>query len=197
MKEQELQKQARALRRQLVDMQLAMEDPDGRGVDLAGELAAVDRVREEMEAARRALGMAWVPTKTEEKQLDFQRSMGALVRVDFATCQFVGGWREITVELSERGGVRRENAMDGEIVRNVDWVEFLGQMQNLHMEEWRRRYNMERFGFVVTDGEQWTLQLSFGDGRKPERFRGDNDYPYNFARLMEALRVEEEEMDCR
>ena len=189
MKEQELRKQARALRRQLADMQRAMENPDGREEDLA----AVDELREEMEAVRRALGMAWVPTKTEEKQLDFQRSMGALVRVDFATCHFAGGWREITVELTEDGAVRRENSWDGESVQDVDREEFLGRMQALHMEEWRRQYNMERFGFVVTDGEQWTLKLSFDDGRKPVRFRGDNDFPYNFARLLEALGVNEED----
>ena len=171
--------------------QLALERPEH--TVQREELAAVERMRGRMEALRQALGQAWTPTIKEQKMQAFQAALAELVRVDFSLCRFIGGWQSVCVERTAKGAVRRTEGLRPEDTdeRPVCWADFLAQLQALHMEEWRRRYVPERFGEVVMDGTQWTLQLSFGDGRRAVRFRGDNDFPYNFSQLLTALGLHE------
>ena len=68
--------------------------------------------------------------------------------------------------------------------------EFLDGLKDLHIGEWRRNYNLKRFGYVVMDGTQWELEIEFNNGKKPVRIYGDNAYPYNFNKFQELLGIE-------
>ena len=71
--------------------------------------------------------------------------------------------------------------------------EFLSELRELHLGEWRRHYNLTRYGYFVCDGTQWELTIEYNNGRKAESFSGDNAYPYNFNNLLELMYVDVEE----
>ena len=76
--------------------------------------------------------------------------------------------------------------------------EFLDGLRELHIGEWRSKYDLRRFGCMVLDGTQWELEIYFSNGHKPVKIYGDNAYPYNFDRFQELLGIEpdiEEEED--
>ena len=60
-------------------------------------------------------------------------------------------------------------------------------MRELHIGEWRTDYDVSRFGYIVLDGTQWTLEITYSGSRKPVSFTGSNSYPYNFSELLELL----------
>lgn len=74
--------------------------------------------------------------------------------------------------------------------------EFLDGLYDLHIGEWRNKYDLRRFGCMVLDGTQWELEIYFSNGHKPVKIYGDNAYPYNFDRFQELLGIErDEELD--
>ena len=68
--------------------------------------------------------------------------------------------------------------------------EFLDGIRELHIGEWRARYDPSRFGYAVLDGTQWELEIYFSDGHMPVKIHGSNSYPYNFNKLKELLGID-------
>lgn len=64
--------------------------------------------------------------------------------------------------------------------------EFLYQLGELHIGEWRSHYSTKRFGIEVCDGVQWVLKFEYKDGKK-KTYGGDNAFPYNFDELLNVL----------
>ena len=75
-------------------------------------------------------------------------------------------------------------------IKDIDKGEFLEQLKNLHIGEWRRNYDTLRFGYEVCDGTQWELHIYFSNGHKPVKIYGDNAYPYNFDSVLELFEIE-------
>ena len=73
-----------------------------------------------------------------------------------------------------------------EKIVEIEKEEFIYQLGELHIGEWRSHYSPKRFGIEVCDGEQWVLKFEYKDGKK-KFFSGDNAYPYNFDELLELL----------
>ena len=68
--------------------------------------------------------------------------------------------------------------------------EFLDELSNLHIGEWRHSYRPERFGYSYCDGTQWGLEIQFSNGAKPFKSYGDNSYPYIFNKFQELLGID-------
>ena len=67
---------------------------------------------------------------------------------------------------------------------------FLDGLQDLHIGEWRKNYNLKRFGYMVCDGTQWELEIHYSNGKKSSVIYGDNAYPYNFDKLQELFGID-------
>lgn len=74
-------------------------------------------------------------------------------------------------------------------------AEFLDGLRELYIGEWRPSYNTERFGYMVLDGTQWSLDIEYSNGGKPAHYYGSNSYPYNFDKLKELFGIEDD-IDC-
>lgn len=82
-------------------------------------------------------------------------------------------------------------AFDNTPIEDMDKEEFLELFKDLHIGEWRSKYDFRRFGCYVMDGTQWELEIYYSNGHRPVKTHGDNVYPYNFDRLLELFGVED------
>ena len=89
-------------------------------------------------------------------------------------------------EVSERAFAKA--SFGGYNMAMVD--EFLDELSDLNIGEWRRSYRPERFGCSYCDGTQWGLEIQFSNGVKPFKSCGDNSYPYNFNKFQELLSID-------
>ena len=71
---------------------------------------------------------------------------------------------------------------------DVDVDSFLYSLSELHLGEWKSYYSPSKFGVNILDGIQWCVGIKFRDGTK-RMWSGDNDYPYNFDKLLELLEL--------
>ena len=71
--------------------------------------------------------------------------------------------------------------------------EFLEGLAGLHLERWRKDYNLYRYGMAVMDGESWNLELYFSNGHRPLKIYGDNAYLFDFYYLEDVLGLSFEE----
>ncbi len=69
----------------------------------------------------------------------------------------------------------------------VQKEEFISALREMHMGEWRRRYNNSE----IEDGVDWKLEIEFANG-KIIRKSGYNAYPYNFSDLTDFLDMDSE-----
>lgn len=53
--------------------------------------------------------------------------------------------------------------------------------------EWKHLYDSFDYGYVVLDGESWSVKFKYDNGCRPVEFTGRNCYPYNFNELLNAL----------
>lgn len=67
-----------------------------------------------------------------------------------------------------------------------DKENFLYELGELHLGEWRPFYNTKKFGVAVLDGVQWFLEIQYKNGRK-KKFSGSNAFPYNYDDLLSLL----------
>lgn len=110
--------------------------------------------------------------------------------LQFAIGGFFEGRIDVSVEVTENGMVRRvcRLPMGGEEAAVVEHRALLEALADVHLERWKESYAPEE---PVLDGTQWELEVCFAG--EQVRFQGDNAYPENFTRLLEALGVDEEE----
>ena len=73
-----------------------------------------------------------------------------------------------------------------ERITEISKEEFIYQLGELHIGEWRSYYSTKRFGIEVCDGVQWDLKFEYKDGEK-KTYSGDNAFPYNFDELLDLL----------
>ena len=67
-----------------------------------------------------------------------------------------------------------------------DKENFLYELGELHLGEWRPFYNTKKLGVAVLDGVQWFLEIQYKNGRK-KKFSGSNAFPYNYDDLLSLL----------
>lgn len=149
-----------------------------------------------LERAKEALaeaGGTYTPSKAELKVAAFEESIPAICKVVFS----IGGYETRTYTLDEQLHMDVEHSVilqpsnfhiepDYQISKD----EFLDGFRKLHIGEWRTRYDLRRFGYMVCDGTQWELEIYFSNGHKPVKIYGDNAYPYNFREFKELLGME-------
>ena len=132
---------------------------------------------------------------TEKKDTEFNDRLDVISKIVFYNGGFFSSNFKTVIDLSEdkpklfAGSFSEVYEQDIEI----DKEEFLYQLGELHIGEWRCSYSPNRFGMEVLDGEQWVLKFEYKDGKK-KTFNGNNAYPYNFDELLDVLMLNENQL---
>ena len=143
--------------------------------------------REYLEMAKKALadaGGEYRETNEEERARAFLERLPQLSRLELEIGGFSGGWEKYVIAV-DGDSLKRKTVMvlsdlnDPEVKTREDLLEYLREM---HLEEWRKDYSPEWYGMYILDGTQWSLKLTYDDGKTRE-YAGDNVYPWNYGEL--------------
>ena len=192
------------LKRKMAKLKRIMEDPDyGTEVIMhPSESTQLWCTRLYLERAKKALedmGVPYKSTASEQRAISFDTNIGNISKITLEIGGFFSGHRTYTVRLDEHLHFWMEDMLlptpsnfDVPADYPMSKEEFIDRFTELHIGEWRKYYNTERFGYVVLDGTQWELTIEYINGRKTFTCGGSNAYPYNIQKLTELFGIEEE-----
>ena len=142
------------------------------------------------------MGCPYKYSKAEMKSIKLQKDLEHISKMIFEFGGYFQGFTEYTIEIADdsatMSSINRLSPERNEAKKKIDKNELLYQLSELYIGEWRKDYNSERFGFVILDGTQWQLKLEFNNGRKPCEFSGINCYPYNFNKLLDIFKIDDD-----
>ena len=72
-------------------------------------------------------------------------------------------------------------------VFSIKKEEFMEKLRNIHIGEWRSCYSPSDYGRAVMDGEDWKVQIEYGNGLEAVNFSGSNAYPFSFWVLYDLV----------
>lgn len=159
----------------------------------------LERAKEALEAA----GGTYAPSQAELKAADFEENIPAISKLVFSIGGFFGGYETRIYTLDdehlyldvEHSLMLKPTNFNIEPDYPCGKDEFLDGLRELHIGEWRSKYDLRRFGCMVLDGTQWELEIYFSNGHKPVKIYGDNAYPYNFDHFQELLGIEPDDIE--
>ena len=203
---EEILKTIRSLKRRITELKRIVENPEYCGMIKPSENTQIRCNREYLERAKQALaeiGVEYQPTKSELKAAEFNENIKYITSVKLSIGGYFYGNDEYKVTLMDNDAMyifgHSECALPPEkvTVMDIDMTkeEFLEEFSRLHIGEWRKHYNLRRFGYEVCDGTQWSLEVKYSHGIKPVKISGDNAYPYNFNSLKDLMGCANSEED--
>ena len=156
---------------------------------------------EKAKAALEEAGGSYEPSGTEQQADAFDASISSISKMVFSIGTCFAGFEIRTYRLDEmhlymeieHSHYRKPSNLEIPPDYPVDKATFLDGLMNLHIGEWCSHYDIERFGYCVCDGKEWSLEIWFSDGHKPVKFDGSNAYPYNFNDLLRLLDIDRED----
>ena len=191
----------RGLKQGIIRLKNTMEHPDYKCLMYPSEDTRIWCNRLYLERAKMALaeaGGTYVPSKTEEKAAEFDANIPFINKVEFCIGGCFDGYEtrtytidgvKIHMDVEHSLLLKPSNFGDNE-VEEMDSDYFLSELAELHIGEWRKKYDPSRWGYTIMDGTQWHLNIFYSNGRKAIKIEGSNDYPYNFNRLLELFDIE-------
>ena len=159
--------------------------------------------REYLAMAKRAYadtGGEYHKSAAEKRSAAFLERLNDLKKIEFNIGGYFGGHNVYQLEVTDDGlhltGMHfpSENPlpvdktvlnMDEEEIRTSD--ELCHYLCEMHIEEWHRYYDTERFGYTVSDGTQWELKFEYSTGHRQWISEGSNSYPWNFDDLCKLF----------
>jgi len=205
---EQIQTAIRSLKREMGHLKNTMENPDYRNTIHArpDESVRLWCTRLYLERAKQALsdaGGEYKPSQAELTAAKFEEDIPAIHTFKFSIGGFFGGYETHTITLDSETLLRDvEHSLipkpsnfcippDDPMTKD----EFLSAVKKMHMGEWRHSYDTRRFGYVVCDGTQWEVEITYSNGQKPISFSGDNAYPHNFEALKELFGVSDDPVE--
>ena len=197
----------RSLKREITKLKNTIEHPDYKYREWAiqpGEDVQLYMNREYLERAIKAYeetGGEYMPSKEEQKSINFDADVQNIKKIVFSIGGFFGGYKTKTYTVNgEKINVEvthtfKEKLSDDECnLKEINKEYFLNSLEELHIGEWRKVYNTYRFGVAVMDGTSWNLEIYFSNGRRAVKIHGSNAYPYNFDRLLDLFAIDDIEL---
>ena len=193
------------LKREIAQLKHTMEHPNyGTEViihpDESTQLWCMRLYLERAKKALDELGESYKPTAAELRVMDFDANIGNISKITLNIGGFNRCWRTYSVQLDNRlqywfDDTPRPVPANSDISSDFPMTkeEFLEKFADLHVGEWRKHYDSERFGCVVFDGTQWNLTIEYGNGRKAFIRTGDNCFPYNFRELTDLFGMDDDD----
>ena len=194
---EEILKAIRNLKREIARLKNIAEHPDYVCEMHPSESVRISCSQDYLERAKLALkesGVEYQPTKSELKAIEFDENIANISKIIFSIGGFCCGEELVevtftndTAELKYGRSYIPTKPDDFDKTETIDKASFLEELEHLHIGEWRKNYNLRRFGYTVLDGIQWELEIHYSNDNKPVKIYGDNAYPYNFDRLKDLL----------
>jgi len=132
-----------------------------------------------------SLGGEYSYSKSELNDTEFNDNLENISKIIFynGTCFSIP--QKIVVDLSgkELNIQVGDFANTKSIETTYDKENFLYELGELHIGEWRHYYDTKRFGIAVLDGVQWFLEIQYKNGKK-KKYAGSNAFPYNYDDLI-------------
>ena len=196
----------RGLKREIGRLKNTIEHPDYAPTICPDESVQLWCTRLYLDRAKEALveaGGTYTPSQAEQKAAEFEDNIPNISKVIFSIGGFFGGHETRTINLEgehlrmwvEHSFVLTPSNVESEPDDPMTKEEFLDELRELHIGEWRKNYSPRRFGYIVMDGTQWSLEIHFNNGRRPLKIYGDNAYPYNFNRFREMMGMDPYDME--
>ena len=200
----------RSLKRRISKLKNTIEHPDYKVTMYPTEETQLLCSRDYLEVAKEALvkaGGTYTPTEAEKKDIAFNANIPYISKIEFEIGDYFGSFNTYTYKLNEdkatlymyHSMIPRPSNLDECEPPFIDKEDLFEGLRDLHIGEWHKYYDPNRFGYMVCDGTQWHLYIYYSNGIKPVKIEGSNAYPYNFNKLMEVLEIEswedEEEAD--
>lgn len=188
----------RGLKKEIGHLKNTIEHPDYAPTMCPTESTRLWCSRLYLDRAKQALveaGGIYTPSQAELKAAAFTENIPFISKVIFSIGGYFGGYETRTFTLKdERLHMWVEHSLiltpsNAEVEPDYPMSkdDFLDELRELHIGEWRKNYSPRRFGYVVMDGTQWDLEIQFSNGRKSLKIYGDNAYPYNFDKFRELM----------
>ena len=195
--QEEIMKKIRSLKIQIRQLKRSIENTDVMAFEVfPSRLTRLKCDRDYLERAIQAYeeaGGAYVRSKAEQKDHDFNEALDSMSKLVFTIGGFFCGHETRTFTISDDQVLvdveKTMISMDKEEYGPYRKEEFISGIKALHIGEWKRTYN----DLLVMDGTQWELDIYHNNGRRPTKISGSNAYPYNFDDLKEFLEVEMED----
>ena len=192
----------RSLKREINYLKNTMEHPEYQCMVHPSEDVRIGCNRLYLERAKQALtqaGGSYIPTKAELRAEEFHANIPYVSKVEFCIGGFFEGFETRSYIIDgdhihmdvEQSLVSKPSHAEEAGVEETDKESFLKRLADLHIGEWRRNYDLSRFGYAVLDGTQWHLYIYFSNGHRTVKIHGSNDYPYNFHELAELFGLDE------
>lgn len=194
----EIQRVIRGLKQEIGRLKNIAEHPQYQCMIMPNESTRIFLNKKYLDQAKTALieaGGTYTPSQAEIKAMEFEDNIPFIEKIVFTIGGFCGGYTTVTIQINNTIHKYVEHSLalqpspppdyDGNHAMSIE--DFFQQFSELHIGEWRKNYNLRRFGYDVLDGEQWSLELYFSNGHKPVKIYGDNAYPYNFDSLQDLI----------
>ncbi|MDO4474776.1 MAG: hypothetical protein Q4B75_09015 [Eubacteriales bacterium] len=206
--EKEIRSAIRGLKNEIRHLKNTMEHPEYSSAPLIHptEDVRIWCTRMYLERAKQALlemGATYAPSQAELKSQQFQDNIDYIKKIRFEIGGYFGGYEFYTITIddehihydAEHSLMLKPFNLPDTTDYPMSKAEFLDGLRELYIGEWRPSYNTERFGYMVLDGTQWSLDIEYSNGGKPAHYYGSNSYPYNFDKLKELFGIEDD-IDC-
>ena len=195
----------RGLKREIGRLKNIMEHPDYSTKTIImcpTESTQISLSRWYLERAKLALqetGGTYAPSAAEKKALDFDDNIPFINKIVFQIGGFFDGYKNRAYIIDgDKLNINKEfsympkpcdteNGVTDELNKDI----FLDSLKDLHIGEWRKHYDLKRYGRFKMDGIRWKLEIYFSNGHRAIKIDGDNAYPYNFDQLLELFEIEE------
>lgn len=192
----------RGLKREIGRLKRTMEHPNyAKAIKIhPSEDVRISCSRDYLRRAIEALeevGGTYTPSAAEKKALGFDSNIPYINKVEFCIGGFLDGYRRIIYTIDgDTVHTETDSPFDPIPIFGEDEDEelskedILSSLEEMHIGEWLKLYDCKRFGRHILDGTQWHLYLYFSNGHRPVKIYGNNDYPYNFYRLLDLFHLD-------
>ena len=195
---EQIMTQIRSLKRKIYRLREVIDHPDyfkRKTVIEPNEITQLSMLEEYLEKAKETLvatGGNYIPTKAERRAAALADSIPYVSKIVFIRKNFYDDYYEKVFTIGK--DVIHMRKVIGSIEPKVTEMdiseskeEFLEELADVHLERWRRHYDLRRYGIVEMDGVYWELKLYFSNGHRMAKFTGDNMYHFDFYYLEDAL----------
>lgn len=139
-------------------------------------------------------GWEYVPSEDEIKDKEFNDRLWHIESIEFSYYGFMckgNKWRfmfngEFVKIIRVAFFESDTEVINQEYIENWKKSEIVERLQNLHMSEWKQKYEYP----VFVDGIRWTIAIKYIDGTETI-FEGNTKHPYNFYGFTQAMNIDE------
>lgn len=129
----------------------------------------------------------------EKRARDFAEAVSLIEKIEFSVGGYISGGVRFEIELKAedmavtRAALLSLERAEGRVPYPTDREGFLDEIRALDLGAWKPFYRPEE---AVLDGSEWSLEISYKDGREPFESWGMNAYPENFEAFLKLLDAE-------